>query len=77
MICSPQANEGSDDDKAQAKILACLHNLKPQGGPGDFISALRTAHLALKFRKSTVGGQRIVIFAGSPVTATPEALKKW
>lgn len=32
--------------------------------------------LALKHRKNRNGGQRIIMFVGSPVDATPEELKK-
>ena len=58
------------------KLLASLHGLTPSGGAADFSSALKTAALALKYRKNTAGGKRIVLFSGSPISAAPDALKK-
>jgi hypothetical protein len=41
-----------------------------------FLSAVKTAMIALKHRKNKVGGQRIVVFVGSPVEAEAPVLKK-
>lgn len=67
LLNSPTEDEG--------KLLACLHGLQPEGPPA-FTSAVKTAMLALKHRKNRNGGQRIIMFVGSPVDATPEELKK-
>lgn len=58
----------------QGKLYAVLGDLKPEGGAAVTL-AIKTAMLAMKHRKNKNGGQRIVVFAGSPVDAKPEELK--
>lgn len=62
----------------QPKLVSALHNLQPShGGGGDVVNALQTAYLALKYRKTTGGTMRIVLFLGSPITgAEAPVLKK-
>ena len=60
----------------EPKLLASLHGLTASGGAPDFVVALKTSKLALKHRKTKTGGQRIIIFTGSPINAKPEELKK-
>lgn len=67
LLSSPTEDEG--------KLLSCLHGLRP-GGPPALAAALKTAALALKHRKNRNGGQRIVVFAASPVDTPPEELRK-
>ena len=61
-----------------AKLESALHGVQPShGGGGDVLNALQTAYLALKYRKTTAGRMRIVLFLGSPITGVEApALKK-
>ena len=76
LLCSPV----SGGEEAHGKLLACLHGLKPQGGSGDVVCALRTSLLAFKHAKSSEAGaapeRRTVLFLGSPVGASKEAMQK-
>lgn len=67
MLVSPTEEVG--------KVLACFAKVK-MGGKGDLVTAIQIAQLALKHRKNKNGGQRIVVFIGSPITDTPEVLAK-
>jgi len=49
-----------------SKILNSLHNV-PINGRLNFSAAVQVAQLALKHRRNKNGGQRIIIFVGSPV----------
>jgi hypothetical protein len=57
------------------KILACFTRVST-GGKTDFSSAVQIAQLALKHRKNKNGGQRIVVFVGSPIAEGIPALQK-
>ena len=46
------------------------------GGLSDFASAVQIAQLALKHRKNKNGGQRIIVFVGSPLKEEVAALKQ-
>lgn len=59
----------------KAKLLANLHGLHASGGAADFVSAVKTAALALKHRKNVAGGQRVIVFTGSPIGSTNAELK--
>ena len=48
------------------KILQALHGLSPVG-ESNVASSVQIAQLALKHRRNKNGGQRVVIFVGSPV----------
>ena len=78
LLCSPVT--GGVDGDALPKLSACLHGLKPQGGGGDVVCALRTAQLAFKYAKTSEAGsapqRRAVLFLGSPIGASREALEK-
>ena len=58
-----------------SKVLASLHGIQCRGNP-HFGNAIRVAMLALKHRKNKHGGQRIVIFIGSPIQEEEKQLKK-
>lgn len=49
-----------------SKILNSLHNV-PLKGALNFCAAVQVAQLALKHRRNKHGGQRIIVFVGSPV----------
>ena len=57
------------------KILACFSRVS-SGGKNDFSTAVQIAQLALKHRKNKNGGQRIVVFVGSPVLEEIAVLQK-
>lgn len=40
------------------------------------MAAVKTAMLALKHRKNKAGGQRIILFIGSPIEADAAEMKK-
>ena len=56
-------------------ILNSLHNASV-GGQLNFVEGVQVAQLALKHRRNKNGGQRIVLFVGSPVEAEERALVK-
>eukprot|EP00640_Fibrocapsa_japonica_P001197 CAMPEP_0113937476 /NCGR_PEP_ID=MMETSP1339-20121228/4096_1 /TAXON_ID=94617 /ORGANISM="Fibrocapsa japonica" /LENGTH=428 /DNA_ID=CAMNT_0000940263 /DNA_START=43 /DNA_END=1329 /DNA_ORIENTATION=+ /assembly_acc=CAM_ASM_000762 len=57
------------------KILASLHEVPIQGRL-NLAAAVQIAQLALKHRRNKHGGQRVVIFVGSPVLDEKKALIK-
>lgn len=57
------------------KLMACLHDLKLTGKL-SFVTGVQVAWLALKHRINKNGGQRIVVFVGSPISEEPKALTK-
>jgi len=57
------------------KIMAALHDIK-LFGKLNFLDGVQVAHLALKHRRNKHGGQRLIVFVGSPVTEEPKELKK-
>jgi 26S proteasome regulatory subunit N10 len=57
------------------KILACFSKIK-LGGHADFATTVQIAQLALKHRKNKNGGQRIVVFVGSPIQDGVEKMVK-
>jgi len=67
VLVSPTENIG--------KILATFAEITPSGAP-DFVVSVSIAQLALRHRKNKNGGQRIIIFIGSPVAAEAKELKK-
>lgn len=78
LLCSPVG--GGVEGDALPKLSACMHGLKPQGDSADIVCALRTAQLAFKYAKASDGAaapsRRAVLFLGSPVTASKEALER-
>eukprot|EP01147_Barroeca_monosierra_P000437 gene437-3775_t len=56
-----------------SKIMACLHEVKPQG-VCDFVSGLQVANLVLKHRQVRTHHVHIIVFVGSPVIATEKQL---
>jgi hypothetical protein len=67
VLVSPTENIG--------KILSTFAEIQPSGAP-DFAVSVSIAQLALRHRKNKNGGQRIIIFIGSPVTSDAKELKK-
>ena len=57
------------------KIMGAIHALK-QVGKLSFVDGVQVAYLALKHRRNKNGGQRIVVFVGSPVHDTSEQLTR-
>lgn len=57
------------------KILASLHDVKI-AGKLNFLEGVQVAQLALKHRRNKNGGQRIVLFVGSPIDADSKSLVK-
>ena len=57
------------------KILASLARIEI-GGTSDFSTGIQVAQLALKHRKNKNGGQRIIVFVGSPLQDTIETIQK-
>ena len=57
------------------KILASFAKVTI-GGKNDFSTAIQVAQLALKHRKNKNGGQRIIIFIGSPLQEDSQSLQK-
>ena len=67
MRVSPTENIG--------KLLASFAGIAP-GGLLQFGTSIQIAQLALKHRKNKNGGQRIIIFVGSPIKEDKKALEK-
>ncbi|GBG24458.1 26S proteasome non-ATPase regulatory subunit 4-like [Hondaea fermentalgiana] len=67
VLCSPTDDMG--------RILSATANIRV-GGKANFAAGLQIAQLALKHRKNKNGGQRIVMFVGSPVEAEERKLTK-
>lgn len=67
MLISPTENIG--------KLLASFAGIRP-GGPLQFATSIQIAQLALKHRKNKNGGQRIIVFVGSPIEEDIKALEK-
>jgi len=67
VLCSPTDDMG--------RILTASTGIKI-GGRADFAAGLQIAQLALKHRKNKNGGQRIVVFVGSPIEAEEKRLVK-
>ena len=59
----------------QAKLLSALHGLS-LSGTSNVTAALQVAMLALKHRKNKRGGQRVILFVGSPITADEKTVKR-
>ena len=67
MLASP-----TEDTK---KLLASFARINISGRC-QFSTSVQIAQLALKHRKNKNGGQRIVVFLGSPIDETDEQLQK-
>jgi len=59
----------------QTKLLASLAQLNPSGKT-ELATALQIAQLALKHRINKAGGQRIIMFVGSPIEEDMKELTK-
>ena len=57
------------------KILAAFSKVSC-GGKTDFCNSVQIAQLALKHRKNKNGGQRIIVFVGSPIAEDKKTLQK-
>lgn len=58
-----------------AKVLGAFSQLSV-GGKVDFAAAVQIAQLALKHRRNKNGGQRIIVFVGSPIENDAKTLEK-
>lgn len=58
-----------------SKVLGGFSQLSI-GGTVDFAAAVQIAQLALKHRRNKNGGQRIIVFVGSPIETDVKALEK-
>ncbi|KAI9911329.1 hypothetical protein PsorP6_009620 [Peronosclerospora sorghi] len=58
VLASPTDNMGT--------LLSAIHRIKV-GGTTKLANAIQVAQLALKHRRNKTGGQRVVVFIGSPV----------
>lgn len=67
VLCSPTDDMG--------RILSASAGIRV-GGKSNFAGGLQIAQLALKHRRNKNGGQRIVMFVGSPVEADERKLVK-
>jgi 26S proteasome regulatory subunit N10 len=67
LLVSPTEDSG--------KILACFGQVRPEGML-NFSAGVKVAQLALKHRKNKNGGQRLIIFVGSPIKEDVNALQK-
>ncbi|XP_077231323.1 26S proteasome non-ATPase regulatory subunit 4 homolog [Tasmannia lanceolata] len=56
------------------KILACMHGLEI-GGEMNMAAGIQVAQLALKHRQNKKQQQRIIVFAGSPITYDKKVLE--
>jgi len=57
------------------KMVAALHKIK-LGGQSDILAAIQVAQLALRNRQNKRQEARVVLFVGSPVSASVPELKK-
>uniref|UniRef100_A0A7S1B541 26S proteasome regulatory subunit RPN10 n=2 Tax=Corethron hystrix TaxID=216773 RepID=A0A7S1B541_9STRA len=57
------------------KLLSALHQI-PITGEADVASSVQVAHLALKHRRNKNGGQRVIVFVGSPVLTEDRVLTR-
>ena len=58
-----------------SKLMASFAGIEP-GGLLQFGTSIQIAQLALKHRKNKNGGQRIIIFVGSPIQEDTKTLEK-
>lgn len=70
---NPELLVSPTDD--MGKIMSSIHEIKLFGRL-NFADGVQVAYLALKHRRNKNGGQRIVVFVGSPVDDDPAVLKK-
>ncbi|KAH7307223.1 hypothetical protein KP509_22G050400 [Ceratopteris richardii] len=56
------------------KIFSCMHGVEV-GGSADITAAVQVAQLALKHRQNKNQRQRVIVFAGSPITADKALLE--
>lgn len=67
VLSSPTDNMGA--------LLSAIHRVKV-GGSMKLANAIQVAQLALKHRRNKTGGQRIVVFIGSPIEEDEKQLTK-
>ncbi|MCO5602796.1 hypothetical protein L7F22_056934 [Adiantum nelumboides] len=56
------------------KIFSCMHGVEV-GGDANVTAAVQVAQLALKHRQNKHQRQRVIVFAGSPITADKKLLE--
>ncbi|EEY58751.1 26S proteasome non-ATPase regulatory subunit, putative [Phytophthora infestans T30-4] len=67
VLASPTDNMGT--------LLSAIHRVKI-GGSMKLANAIQVAQLALKHRRNKTGGQRVVVFIGSPIEEDEKQLTK-
>ncbi|TDH68566.1 hypothetical protein CCR75_005661 [Bremia lactucae] len=67
VLASPTDNMGS--------LLSAIHRIKI-GGSTQLSNSIQVAQLALKHRRNKTGGQRVVVFIGSPIGEDEKQLTK-
>ncbi|OWZ16676.1 26S proteasome non-ATPase regulatory protein [Phytophthora megakarya] len=67
VLASPTDNMGT--------LLSAIHRVKI-GGSMRLANAIQVAQLALKHRRNKTGGQRVVVFIGSPIEEDEKQLTK-
>ncbi|KAK1947677.1 26S proteasome non-ATPase regulatory subunit 4 [Phytophthora citrophthora] len=67
VLASPTDNMGT--------LLSAIHRVKI-GGAMKLANAIQVAQLALKHRRNKTGGQRVVVFIGSPIEEDEKQLTK-
>ncbi|ETI34816.1 hypothetical protein F442_18570 [Phytophthora nicotianae P10297] len=67
VLASPTDNMGT--------LLSAIHRIKI-GGSMKLANAIQVAQLALKHRRNKTGGQRVVVFIGSPIEEDEKQLTK-
>ncbi|CEG50310.1 multiubiquitin chain binding protein mbp1 [Plasmopara halstedii] len=67
VLASPTDNMGT--------LLSAIHGVKI-GGSMKLSNAIQVAQLALKHRRNKTGGQRVVVFIGSPIEEDEKQLTK-
>ncbi|POM81262.1 26S proteasome non-ATPase regulatory subunit [Phytophthora palmivora] len=67
VLASPTDNMGT--------LLSAIHRVKI-GGTMKLANAIQVAQLALKHRRNKTGGQRVVVFIGSPIEEDEKQLTK-
>ncbi|EGZ29421.1 hypothetical protein PHYSODRAFT_472939 [Phytophthora sojae] len=67
VLASPTDNMGT--------LLSAIHRVKI-GGTMRLANAIQVAQLALKHRRNKTGGQRVVVFIGSPIEEDEKQLTK-
>lgn len=72
-LCSIQVLASPTDN--MGTLLSAIHRVKV-GGTMKLANSIQVAQLALKHRRNKTGGQRVVVFIGSPIEEDEKQLTK-